>query len=157
MAFEERVQILTDSEQSNLYGPPVLTIEEQRFFFILNDKEQLETPKFQSRKLRCMFIVLFGYFKVKPIVLNPGYHQIKQDLKYVYQSVLPGPGFRPFNLSQKENERIYQRIFKLQVYQRWRKQKHQAGLFNYLSAKLPRKNGHPNFHATQASYSFGER
>jgi len=133
MAFEERVQILTDSEQSNLYDPPVLTIEEQRFFFTLNDKEQLETPKFQSRKLHCMFIVLFGYFKVKPVVLNPGYHQIKQDLKYVYQSVLPGPGFRPFNLSQKENERIYQRIFRLQRYHRWRNKKHQAGLFNYLS------------------------
>lgn len=66
-----------------------------------------------------MFVVLLGYFKVKPVVLNPGYHQIKQDLKYVYQSVLPSTGFRPFNLTQKENERIYQRIFNLHNYQRW--------------------------------------
>ncbi len=133
MAFEERVQILTDAEQSNFYSPPVLTIEEQRFFFTLNDKERLEIPKFfRNRKLHCMFIVLFGYFKVKPVVPDPGYHQIKQDLKYVYQSVLPGAGFRPFNLSQKENERIYQRIFELQGYQRWSVQKHKAELLNYL-------------------------
>ncbi len=34
MAYKERVQILTESEQSNFYGPPVLNIEEQRFFFV---------------------------------------------------------------------------------------------------------------------------
>jgi hypothetical protein len=28
-----------------------------------------------------MFVVLLEYFKVKPIMLSPGYHQIKQDLK----------------------------------------------------------------------------
>lgn len=133
MAYKERVQILTESEQSNFYGPPVLNIEEQRFFFVLNDKELLEANTFRNRKLSCMFIVLFGYFKVKPVVLNPGYHQIKQDLKYVYQSVLPGIGFRPFNLSQKESERIYQRIFSLMDYQRWSLKKHQAELIKHLT------------------------
>ncbi|WP_428183714.1 hypothetical protein [Enterobacter hormaechei] len=48
-----------------------------------------------------MLVVLLGYFKAKPVVLNPGFHQIKQDLKYVYQTVLPGPGCRPFNLTPK--------------------------------------------------------
>ena len=113
MAFQERVQILTDSEQFDFYNPPVFNSDDQRFFFALNDKELFEANKFRNRRLGCMFIVLLGYFKVKPVVLNPGYHQIKQDLKYVYKSVLPGSGFRPFNLSQKENERIYQRIFNL--------------------------------------------
>ncbi len=45
-----------------------------------------------------MLVVLLGYFKAKPVVLNPGFHQIKQDLKYVYQTVLPGPGGNDSNL-----------------------------------------------------------
>ncbi len=80
-----------------------------------------------------MLVVLLGYFKAKPVVLNPGFHQIKQDLKYVYQTVLPGPGCRPFNLTPKENERIYQRVFQLCNYQRWNVKDHGAALRDYLS------------------------
>lgn len=80
-----------------------------------------------------MLVVLLGYFKAKPVVLNPGFHQIKQDLKYVYQTVLPCPCCRPFNLTPKENERIYQRVFQLCNYQRWNVKDHGAALRDYLS------------------------
>lgn len=80
-----------------------------------------------------MFIVLLGYFKAKPVVLNPGFHQIKHDLKHVHETVLPGPGFRPFNLSQKENERIYKRIFELCEYQRWSFKAHGSALVAHLT------------------------
>jgi len=69
MTFEERVEILSEAEQGEFYGPP-------------------------------------------------GFHQIKQDLKYVHHTVLSGPGCRPFNRTTKENERVYQRIFQLCNYQR---------------------------------------
>ena len=105
MAYEERVQILSDAEQDDFYGPPIFTSNDQRFIFALNDKELAVANKFRNRGQRYMFIVLLGYFKAKPVVLNPGFHQIKHDLKHVHETVLPGPGFRPFNLSQKENER----------------------------------------------------
>ena len=80
-----------------------------------------------------MLVVLLGYFKAKPVALSPGFHQIKQDLKYVHQTVLPGPGCRPFNLTPKENERIYQRIFQLCNYQRWNAKEHGLALSAYLS------------------------
>ena len=119
MAFEERVQILSTAEQDEFYGPPIFTISDQRFFFALNDKERSVANSLRHRAQRCMFVVLLGYFKAKPVVLSLSFGQVKHDLKYVYQTVLPGPGFRPFNLSQKESDRIYQRIFQLCGYQRW--------------------------------------
>ena len=93
MAFEERVQILSEAEQDELYGPPAFTSADQRFFFSLNDKELAIAKSLRHRGQRYMLVVLLGYFKAKPVVLNPGFHQIKQDLKYVYQTVLPGPGW----------------------------------------------------------------
>ena len=90
MAFEERVQILSEAEQDELYGPPAFTSADQRFFFSLNDKELAIAKSLRHRGQRYMLVVLLGYFKAKPVVLNPGFHQIKQDLKYVYQTVLPG-------------------------------------------------------------------
>ncbi len=88
MAFEERVQILSEAEQDELYGPPAFTSADQRFFFSLNDKELAIAKSLRHRGQRYMLVVLLGYFKAKPVVLNPGFHQIKQDLKYVYQTVL---------------------------------------------------------------------
>ena len=133
MAYEERVQILSDTEQADFYSPPILTSNDQRFFFSLNDHELSVINKFRNRGQRYMFVVLLGYFKAKPVVLSLGFHQIKHDLKYVYQSLLPGSGFRPFNLSKKQCERIYQDIFNLCEYQRWNSKNHRPILLDHLT------------------------
>ncbi len=91
MAFEERVQILSEAEQDELYGPPLSPPPTNASFFSLNDKELAIAKSLRHRGQRYMLVVLLGYFKAKPVVLNPGFHQIKQDLKYVYQTVLPRP------------------------------------------------------------------
>ncbi|MCG8415937.1 MAG: DUF4158 domain-containing protein, partial [Pseudomonadales bacterium] len=133
MATEKRIKILTETEISELFGPPTLNSNDQRFFFALNDAELAECKRIRERDHRCMFVVLLGYFKVKPIVLSPGYHQIKQDLKYVCSEVIPGPGLRPFNLTQKTRVRIYQRIFKLTGHQRWLNKSHRSALITDLN------------------------
>ena len=136
MVFKERVQVLTAAEQTDFYSPPKLSLNDQRFLFELNDKEHLPEKKIRSRKQRCMFVVLLGYFKAKPIVLSPRFHQIKNDLSYVAEHVFPGVGFRPFNLTQKETERIYQRIFSLCGVQRWRERTHESSLLLHLDSQV---------------------
>ena len=39
MLYSERLQILTEAEQADLYFPPKFSIEEQRLYFNLNDIE----------------------------------------------------------------------------------------------------------------------
>ncbi len=128
MATEKRLKILTEAEFDDLFGPPVLNQNDQRFFFTLNDHELAFAQKIRRRDQRCMFAVLLEYFKVKPITLSPGYHQIKQDIKYVCTKVFPGSGLRPFNLTQKSRVRIYQRIYKLTNHQRWENERHSGAL-----------------------------
>jgi len=115
---ERRIKILTSAEIADLFEPPAFSVQDQRVFFSPNDVEIKALMKIRDRSLRCMFVVLLGYFKVKPIVLSPAYHQVKQDLKYVYQTVLPGPGLRPFTLDQKSKVRLYHRILKLTGFER---------------------------------------
>ncbi|WP_407252135.1 hypothetical protein [Klebsiella pneumoniae] len=55
----------------------------------------------RHRGQRYMLVVLLGYFKAKPVVLNPGFHQIKQDLKYVYQNRSTSPAVDPLISRQK--------------------------------------------------------
>src|SRR6056297_2554355 len=117
--MKKRMKILTKTEVDELFGPPILSLNDQRFFFTLNDAELAECKKLRDRKHRCMFILLLGSFKVKPVILNPAFHQAKKDLKLITEQILPGAGFRPFNLTQNACWRLYQRILKLANYQRW--------------------------------------
>lgn len=133
MAYEERVQILSEAEQDEFFGPPIFTTNDQRFFFSLNDKEMVTALRFRNRGQRYMFVVLLGYFKAKPVLLSPGFHRVKQDLTCICETILPGPGFRPFNLSSKENERIYQRILALCDSQRWNSTCHEPVLVGHLA------------------------
>ncbi len=132
MATEKRLKILTEAETTELFGPPILNSNDQRFFFTLNEIELAQGLKIRRRDQRCMFVLL-GYFKVKPVTLSPGYHQIKHDIKYVCSEVFPGSGLSPFNLTQKTRIRIYHRIFELAGYQRWESKRHSAALAIDLS------------------------
>jgi hypothetical protein len=68
MAYNERVLILNEAEKEVFYGNPQLTSNDQRYFFALNDKERKVANQFRARRQRCMFVVLLGYFKVKPVL-----------------------------------------------------------------------------------------
>ena len=104
-----------------------------------------------------MFVVLLGYFKAKPVVLNPGFHQIKHDLKHVYQSVLMGFGFRPFKLSLKENERVYQEIFNLCEYQRWSIKSHRTSLVDSLTEQTKAWSAPRNLFDAAIEYFSGHK
>lgn len=132
MAVQKRVLILNEAEITAFYGNPCFTTNDQRFFFSLNDQAREAANEFRARRQRCMFVVLLGYFKAKPVVLQSRHFQLKDDLKYVSENTLPGVGHRPFNLSPKESERIYQRIFSLCQYERWRSELHEKDLVDYL-------------------------
>jgi len=80
MTTEKRIKILTESEVQEFYSPPLLTANDQRFFFALNERERQTCKTVRQRRARCMLVLLLGYFKAKPVVLMPRYHQLKADL-----------------------------------------------------------------------------
>jgi len=99
------------------------------------NESTLLVKKVRQRRTRCMMTLLLGYFKAKPVVLTPRYHQLKMDLKYISQDVFPGPGFVPFTLSRKEKDRIYSRIFELIGYHGWSSSAHLPSLLDYLNSQ----------------------
>lgn len=135
MRTEKRIKILTESEIQEFYSPPLLTTNDQRFFFALDEQERLTCRKVRQRCTRCMLALLLGYFKAKPVTLMPRYHQFKLDLKYISQVIFPGAGFAPFTISQKEKDRIYRKIFKLTGHQAWSNKAHLPALLIYLSSQ----------------------
>lgn len=129
---EKRIKILTDAEIDELYSAPAFNQQDQRFFFSLNDNEFRAMQKVRDRQNKSMFVVLLGYFKSRPIPIIPKYSQIKADLKFIVREVLPGLGLKPFNLKQRDKNRIYSRIFELLGYTAWSDKYHNPLLFTAL-------------------------
>jgi len=132
MAYTERLQILIKSEIDDLYSPPSFTLEERRFYFSLDDKEAKTAKSIRNRSHRCFFVALLGYFKSRPVVLNPSFGDVEEDLRFIIKETLPGPGLRRFSLDQKQKDRLYQKVFDLLKYKKWQTQKHKISLVTHL-------------------------
>ncbi len=132
MAIQKQLQILTESEINDLYSPPCFSLEERRFYFALNDLETTVVKSIRLRAHRCFFVALLGYFKSRPVVLNLSFGDVEEDLRFITKEQLPGPGIRRFSLSQKQKDRLYQKIFDLLNYQRWQNSHHRDNLISHL-------------------------
>lgn len=132
MAYTERLQILIDAEINDLYSPPSFTLEERRFYFTLNEMEARVANAIRSRAHRCFFVALLGYFKSRPVVLSPSFGDVEEDLRFIAKEQLPGPGIRRFSLDQKQKDRLYQKIFDLLNYQKWRDRQDRGSLITHL-------------------------
>ena len=110
----KRLSILLESEINDFYSPPTLTLEQQRLYFSLNDAEQNAFYALQDRHSSIYFVILLGYFKVKPVTLNFTFTQIKHDFKYVASEYFPGVKFKSRNLIPSQKTRLYRRVFELE-------------------------------------------
>ena len=89
MPYKERLTILHDAEVNDLYSIPTLSLEEKRISFALNDLEQDVIKSIRDRNHKCYAIALLGYFKIKPILLNPSYKALKEDLTFIAEEYFP--------------------------------------------------------------------
>jgi len=113
----KRKSILLDSEISDLYNPPILSSEQRRIYFTLNDVELNVFHSLNDKHSQIYFVLLLGYFKFKPVILEFGFSQIKEDFNSVKQVYFPEKKLKQRNLSRSQKSRLYQRIFTLTNYQ----------------------------------------
>ena len=132
MSRNKRLSILTAAEIEDLYGVPSFNESYQRFYFTLNDKERAELARIRQRKYRCIAIALLGYFKCKPILLNPTFKSMRDDLEFIAQNHFDGLKFRRFSLKSDQKSRIYERIFSMIDYENWKDPEHQPRLVEHL-------------------------
>lgn len=132
MPNSKRLTILHTAEINDLYGIPSLSLEEKRVSFALNDLELDAINSIRDRKHKCYAIALLGYFKIKPIQLNPAYKQLKEDLTFIAEEYFPKFKVPRFNVSRKQKTRIYDKILSLQNFEAWDARQHQEPLITNL-------------------------
>ncbi len=129
----KRRTILLDSEIQDLYGAPKLTFEQKQYYFSLNDLEFDALRSIRDRYNRGYFVLLLGYFKLKPVVLNIHFGEVRDDLQFITGELFPGIKLRRKNLSHMQKARIYRRIFQLLDYRPFDDDS-EAGLSRHVQA-----------------------
>ena len=132
MSYKERLTILHEAEINDLYCLPSLSLEEKRVSFALNDLELDVIKSFRNRNHKCYAIALLGYFKIKPIQLNPAYKELKEDLTFIAEEYFPRFKVPRFSISSKQKTRIYDKILSLLNFEVWEVEQHQDPLRYYL-------------------------
>lgn len=132
MSRNKRLSILTAAEVEDLYGVPSFNESYQRFYFTLNDKELAEISRIRQRKYRCVAIALLGYFKCKPVLLNPRYKSMQDDLAFIARFHYRDLTFRRFSLKPDQKSRIYARVLSIVDVRNWNDKRHQPQLVEHL-------------------------
>ena len=132
MPNSKRLTILHEAEINDLYGVPSLSLEEKRVSFALNDLELDAINSIRDRKHKCYAIALLGYFKIKPILLNLTYKELREDMKFIVEEYFPEFKVPRFSVSSKQKTRIYDKILNLQDFKTWDAEQHQEPLIGYL-------------------------
>ena len=117
MAKRSELEILLAAEQEDLYSPPVFSADEQRFFLTPTEAGWISIRRSKDRRTQCIQILLLGYFRSKPIILKPGFHVIKHDLRFISSNIIPGKSLLAFTMPDRELRRVYERILASTGYQ----------------------------------------
>lgn len=132
MPNSKRLTILNEAEVKDLYGVPSLSLEEKRVSFVLNDMEQDIIQSIRDRRHKCYAIALLGYFKIKPIQLNPYYKELQEDLDFIAKEYFPKYKVPRFSISRMQKTRIYDKILHLLDFKTWDVEQHHKPLTTYL-------------------------
>ncbi len=135
MSKGKRLSILSDAEIEELYSPPVFSESDRQFFFTLNDREWEIINRIRDRKHRVVTTVLLGYFKSKPILLNPSFKSMQADLSFVSELYFKDLKYRRFSLKGDQKSRLYERVLSLLGVSNWNDLEHQAELVAHLLEK----------------------
>lgn len=109
----KRRTILTESEIAELYSPPQFSPEQQRFYFTLNDIELSELDELNDRCSKIYFVMLLGFFKFKPIVLNFNAEEVQSDFQFIADEYFKNKTVDKRHLGRSQKTRLYQRVLKL--------------------------------------------
>lgn len=80
----KRLRIITNNEIQELYGFPHFTCEEREIYFSLNHSEEKELEHLRGVPSKVYFILQMGYFKAKKMFFTFQFHEVKEDLNYIF-------------------------------------------------------------------------
>lgn len=106
-----RLNILTQAEIDAFSAIPTLSDAEKDHYFHLNDEESSVFTGRESFAIKAVFILFFGYFKFRPMVVSPTADDARDDFLHICNTHFPGEDLELVLPSPMQKSRMYDKIF----------------------------------------------
>jgi len=110
-ARSRRLNILTQAEIDAFSAIPTLSDAERDHYFHLNDEESSVLSGRESALTKAVFILFFGYFKCRPMVVSPTIDEVRDDFEHVCKTHFPGERLDLVLPNPMQKSRMYDKIF----------------------------------------------
>lgn len=126
---DKRIEILTEAEVDELYCVPQFTDEQREKYFDLDEVEKVLNSRRNEGITNAYHILLLGYFKYKPVVLNFTVADVKADLIYIRNKYTLQLKLTQAELNSAQKSRIYNTILNFSGYSSYNESEHQLASF----------------------------
>ncbi|MGI9289532.1 MAG: DUF4158 domain-containing protein, partial [Pseudomonadales bacterium] len=106
----KRITILNPSEIDQLYRLPGFTAAERTEYFTLSDEEEEIVARLRSLETKAYFILLLGYFRVKPVIVHFRFREVREDLHHIISRYFPGSTLPRGDLARNIKSTLYQKL-----------------------------------------------
>jgi len=113
----KRLSILSLPEVQEVYSVPQFDSHERDYFFTFTDEELDTVKSLHSHRNRIHFLLILGYFKVKPVRLIYNWKDIEVDYRYLVERYYPTASKKMQNIARYTKSRLYKKIFDIVDYQ----------------------------------------
>lgn len=110
---KQRIKILIESEVQELYSAPIFNESDQMFFFDMDEKEQRACDTYKTYEAKLYFVLLLGYFRRKPLMLEALPRQFRSDLTFIAGKYFNGKTVPRKNMSALVKSRIYAKVIQV--------------------------------------------
>lgn len=130
---KSRLKILSISEIDSIYSLPVFKHTDREDYFSMDKEVKKFVFRLKKFEARVYFILLLGYFRVKPVIHNFTADEVKEDLRYVLDKHFNGRSLKSFGLSDKFKIRLMNRLLEHVGFERYKASKHKNTILAMLN------------------------
>ena len=115
-ASHKKISILTSAEIKDLYATPEFTIDLREQHFALSDEEIDIVNNLGRFETKVYFILLLGYFRVRPVYHSFMFREQKDDIHNIIDRYFSGSKFPRGNISKTSRFNLLNKVLAIKHY-----------------------------------------
>lgn len=112
MSKNKNIKILSQDEINELYLTPEFSDDHRHYYFQLNDFEKSLIPQKSKPEHKILFILLLGYFKYQPVILDIDLKVSEADIEFISNQEFSGRTLKINSISPQAKSRLYKEVLK---------------------------------------------
>lgn len=132
ISYKNRIQILSESEITDLYARPAFNHLEREEYFALDKATLAVIATMGKLETKLYLVLLIGYFRAKPVIPIFELDEVQEDFEHVRRAYFPRNRILNWKISKSTRAKLVSKMLSLLGFDRFTNGNHQANLAERL-------------------------